>query len=276
MFTSAVYGCGLALLWKRESGFVKSFVQDAPSWRRLLVGHAIACSLLLAASLLVLSVFAVAMSGIDWGFMLKLSARAVLWCFVFSLLCGGFVLVPLTARSATAAINILIIPFTVLTIYARTSGSDSSFVLRLADFINPLSISAKMMFMERHDFLSTVIFVPLCAVGIFISLTRFRPNAVVHRLKVLLEGVSYRYKNGPSILNDVSLELEGPGLYGVIGPNGSGKTTFFDLVMGARQPDKGRISLEGIATKSFLPQRTEFSDLLSLRENLELLSAVRG
>lgn len=95
-------------------------------------------------------------------------------------------------------------------------------------------------------------------------------------MKVLLEGVSYRYKNGPSILNDVSLELEGPGLYGVIGPNGSGKTTFFDLVMGARQPDKGRISLEGIATKSFLLQRTEFSDLLNLRENLELLSAVRG
>ncbi len=46
--------------------------------------------------------------------------------------------------------------------------------------------------------------------------------------------------------------------------------------MGARQPDRGRISFEGISTKSFLLQRTEFSDLLSLRENLELLSAVRG
>ena len=182
VFTSAIYGCGLALLWKREDGFVKSFVQDAPSWRRLLVGHAIACSLLLAASLLALSVFVVATSSIDWRFMFETSVRAVIWCFIFSLLCGGLVLLPLTARSATAAINILIIPFTVLTIYARTSGSDSSFVLRLADFINPLSLSAKMMFMERQDFLFIVIFVSLCVFGIFISVTRFRPNAVVHRL----------------------------------------------------------------------------------------------
>ena len=95
-------------------------------------------------------------------------------------------------------------------------------------------------------------------------------------VKLRLEEVSYRYRNGPSILNDVSLGLDGPGLYGVIGPNGAGKTTFFDLVMGTRQPDRGRISFEGIASKSFLLQRTAFSDLLSLRENLELLSAIRG
>ncbi|MEG9883306.1 MAG: YcaO-like family protein [Hyphomicrobiales bacterium] len=182
VFTSAVYGCGLALLWKREDGFLKSFVQDAPSWRRLLVGHAIACSLLLVASLAVLSVFAVMMSVIDWSFMFEVSARAVIWCFVFSVLCGGFVLALLTARSASAAINILIVPFTALTIYANASGSDAPLGLRLADFVNPLPISAKMMFIERQDFLFIAIFVPLCAFGIFISLTRFRPNAVVHRL----------------------------------------------------------------------------------------------
>ena len=182
VFTSAVYGCGLSLLWKREAGFLKSFVQDAPSWRRLLLGHAIACSLLLAASLVVLAIFTVMMSGIVWSFMLEMSARAVIWCFVFSVLCGTFVLLPLTARSASAAISILIIPFTALTIYVNASGSDAPLGLRLADFINPLSLSAKMMFIEYQALPFTAISMPLCACGIFVSLTRFRPNALVNRL----------------------------------------------------------------------------------------------
>lgn len=41
-------------------------------------------------------------------------------------------------------------------------------------------------------------------------------------------------------LNDVSITLE-PGVYGLLGPNGSGKTTFINLIMGQLRPSIGKV-----------------------------------
>lgn len=46
-------------------------------------------------------------------------------------------------------------------------------------------------------------------------------------------------------VNDISLNL-GPGVYGLLGPNGSGKTTFINLVMGQLRPTIGRVSVFGV------------------------------
>ena len=46
-------------------------------------------------------------------------------------------------------------------------------------------------------------------------------------------------------VNDVSFEVRPGELLGLIGPNGSGKTTMLNLVSGALQPTAGRIVLEG-------------------------------
>jgi ABC-2 type transport system ATP-binding protein len=46
-------------------------------------------------------------------------------------------------------------------------------------------------------------------------------------------------------VNDVSLTLD-PGVYGLLGPNGSGKTTFINLVMGQLRPTIGRVSVFGV------------------------------
>ena len=45
-------------------------------------------------------------------------------------------------------------------------------------------------------------------------------------------------------VNDISLTLE-PGVYGLLGPNGSGKTTFINLVMGQLRPTLGRVNVFG-------------------------------
>ncbi len=45
-------------------------------------------------------------------------------------------------------------------------------------------------------------------------------------------------------VNDVSLSLQ-PGIYGLLGPNGSGKTTFINLVMGQLRPTLGRVHVFG-------------------------------
>ena len=180
VFTAAVYGCGLALLWKRESGFLKSFVQDLASWRRLLIGYALAGSILLAMSMIILSVFLMTVFDMDWVFIVDLAVRAIVWCFCLSLLLGSLVLVPLTARSAMAATNMLIIPLTVLNTYVHTSGS--SIILRALNEVNPLSISEKMMFIDHLP--PTIIFclLSMYGLGAYLPLTRFRLNAKGLRL----------------------------------------------------------------------------------------------
>jgi iron complex transport system ATP-binding protein len=45
----------------------------------------------------------------------------------------------------------------------------------------------------------------------------------------------------------VSLEVPRGEIVGILGPNGSGKTTLLRLLSGTRQPDSGRVLLEGVA-----------------------------
>ncbi len=48
-------------------------------------------------------------------------------------------------------------------------------------------------------------------------------------------------------INQVSLEVNSPGLYIFVGANGSGKTTLFNLINGFILPEQGTISLIGIS-----------------------------
>jgi len=50
---------------------------------------------------------------------------------------------------------------------------------------------------------------------------------------------------GVTALSDLSFEVEPGKVFGIIGPNGSGKTTFFNLTTGFLRPDMGRIFLDG-------------------------------
>jgi len=47
-------------------------------------------------------------------------------------------------------------------------------------------------------------------------------------------------------LDDLSLEVERGEIFGIIGPNGSGKTTTVECIQGLRQPDSGEIRVLGI------------------------------
>ena len=47
-------------------------------------------------------------------------------------------------------------------------------------------------------------------------------------------------------VDDVSFDVMPGEIFGVIGPNGSGKTTMFNTVLGQIKPDAGRIELHGV------------------------------
>ena len=50
---------------------------------------------------------------------------------------------------------------------------------------------------------------------------------------------------GLQVLNNVSLEVEGPELIGLIGPNGAGKTTLTNILDGVIKPTSGTVYLNG-------------------------------
>ena len=56
-----------------------------------------------------------------------------------------------------------------------------------------------------------------------------------------LDSVSYAYGTTPA-LEDFTLSLAAGKFYGVVGPNGCGKSTFLDLLVGSKKPASGTLS----------------------------------
>lgn len=86
-------------------------------------------------------------------------------------------------------------------------------------------------------------------------------------------------------LQGVSLSLEPGYIYGLVGPNGCGKTTLIKSLLGLVIPDKGQASVAGADCSmtwfyrqdiGYLPQNPDFPSHMTLRELLHLLSELRG
>ena len=62
----------------------------------------------------------------------------------------------------------------------------------------------------------------------------------------LLEGRALRKSyRGRTVVNDVTVRVEGGEVVGLLGPNGAGKTTTFSMVVGLVTPDAGAVLLDG-------------------------------
>ncbi len=59
-----------------------------------------------------------------------------------------------------------------------------------------------------------------------------------------IRGVSFAY-GGRAVLREVSLDLAPGRFYGIVGPNGCGKTTLLDLLTGHHRPDAGSVRYRG-------------------------------
>ncbi|MCX2818868.1 ABC transporter ATP-binding protein [Haladaptatus sp. F3-133] len=73
------------------------------------------------------------------------------------------------------------------------------------------------------------------------------------------------------VLKDVSMEAERGRVYALIGPNGSGKTTFLKILAGLLPPDSGEVLRRtGGAERAvgYLPQQPSFRDGFTVAETL--------
>ena len=70
---------------------------------------------------------------------------------------------------------------------------------------------------------------------------------------------------GPTILENIQLNIETKEFVGIVGPNGSGKTTLLKIILGLLKPDKGSVEVLGkppnqaVKEIGYMPQLTPFS-----------------
>ena len=100
----------------------------------------------------------------------------------------------------------------------------------------------------------------------------------MNEMLVTCTALHKRYGNKPA-LNGVNLELGRGRIVGLLGPNGSGKTTFIKILCGLLQPSEGAVLVDGQNigpyTKSiisYLPDRMYFADWMKATDLFDLFA----
>ena len=102
-------------------------------------------------------------------------------------------------------------------------------------------------------------------------------------LVIDVTGVTKRFGR-KTVVNDVALQVRRGEIYGFLGPNGSGKTTFIRMLCGLLTPDAGRGTCLGhdVLTQQavikrevgYMTQKFSFYEDLSIRENLDFIARI--
>ncbi len=77
---------------------------------------------------------------------------------------------------------------------------------------------------------------------------------------------------GLKAVNNVSFNVEPNSIFSIIGPNGSGKTTIFNLISGIYHPNSGRIILDGEDMVGRTPDRIARKGIARTFQNIELFA----
>src|SRR5689334_13615846 len=81
---------------------------------------------------------------------------------------------------------------------------------------------------------------------------------------IAIEHLDFAYSEGIPVLEDASLSVRKGDFIGLFGPNGGGKTTLLQLIMGFLTPGQGKVHVCGESPKAartrigYVPQHVRF------------------
>ncbi len=104
-------------------------------------------------------------------------------------------------------------------------------------------------------------------------------------LAIDVRGVTKKF-GARTVVNDIAMQVHHGEIYGFLGPNGSGKTTFLRMLCGLLTPDGGSgqclgfdFRKESAAIKKrvgYMTQRFSFYEDLTIEENLDFIARLYG
>lgn len=86
-----------------------------------------------------------------------------------------------------------------------------------------------------------------------------------------IENLSISF-GGLKAVNDISFDVEQNEIFSIIGPNGSGKTTIFNLISGIYRPGNGAIFMQGENMVGKTPDRIARKGIARTFQNIELFA----
>lgn len=108
------------------------------------------------------------------------------------------------------------------------------------------------------------------------ELPQSRQALPVIRGDISFENIRFRYRpDGPTILNDVSLEIRAGEVIGIVGRSGSGKSTLTKLLQRLYIPEHGRVRIDGIDLALADPAWLRRQIGVVLQENLLFNRSIR-
>ncbi|MDP3937154.1 MAG: ABC transporter ATP-binding protein [Deltaproteobacteria bacterium] len=100
-----------------------------------------------------------------------------------------------------------------------------------------------------------------------------------------VRGLEKTFPNGTRALQDITLEINRPGIFGIVGPDGAGKTTLLRALVGILEFRAERLAVLGHvlprdaqalkAEVGYVPQIWGLYPDLSVKENLQFFAAIR-
>ena len=110
-------------------------------------------------------------------------------------------------------------------------------------------------------------------------------TAAATDLVIDVTGITKRFGN-KTVVDAIDLQVKRGEIYGFLGPNGSGKTTFIRMLCGLLTPDGGSGTCLGfdVLTRQadikrhvgYMTQRFSYYEDLSIRENLDFIARIYG
>ena len=88
-----------------------------------------------------------------------------------------------------------------------------------------------------------------------------------------IKGLTKRF-GGVTAVNNVSFAVQPSSIHGLIGPNGSGKTTNFNVISGVYRPDGGQITFEGHPISGMPAHRITRLGIARTFQNLRLFKTM--
>jgi len=94
------------------------------------------------------------------------------------------------------------------------------------------------------------------------------------QVPILIAQNIYKSFGKNKVLRGIDLDLFRGNSYGIVGENGSGKTTILNILAGFRKPDKGTVKIH--CRTGFCPQEPYLFTNLTVNENINLFSVAYG